>query len=149
LPGELVGDAVVVPVDLDVIVDVDCGQFPVGELVGPFRQRPQRGLVQLFKEAEPGPIQLLEWALVEPLQTLPDAAIGLGHAVEDLVAQVGQNPAFDHLDPSFNFGFVTGLAAPGRQDDALIVRRHLLVGAVELWFVPMRPDHTGLEVVWD
>ena len=51
LADQLVGDAVAVAVDLDVVVDVDGGHLPGGELVGLRRQRPQRRSVDLLEEA--------------------------------------------------------------------------------------------------
>src|SRR5208337_3777805 len=48
LPGQYVGHAVVVAVDLDVIVDVDAGRRPLLELKAFARQWPQRRPVQLL-----------------------------------------------------------------------------------------------------
>jgi hypothetical protein len=58
--GQLVGHGVVVALDLDVIVNVDLGESPRGELVGLLGQWSQRGLVELFEERRARALELLE-----------------------------------------------------------------------------------------
>ena len=50
LCGQLIGNGVVVVIDLDVIVDVDLGCSPRGELVTRRGQRAQRRSVEFFEE---------------------------------------------------------------------------------------------------
>src|SRR5487761_744144 len=49
--GQLIGDAVVVAVDLDVVVYADRHLLPVRELVGGFRQLAQSRTLDLFEPA--------------------------------------------------------------------------------------------------
>ena len=68
LPGQHVGDAVVVEVDLDVIVDVDARRRPVLELKAFLRQRPQRRPVQFLKQAGPTTRPLAKGPLIELME---------------------------------------------------------------------------------
>src|SRR5260370_14477554 len=50
---EAIGHAVIMPVDVDVIVDADPAGAPLGEHIGLDRQRLQRGAVEVFEELTP------------------------------------------------------------------------------------------------
>ena len=65
LPGQHVGHAVVVAVDLDVIVDVDARRRPLLELKAFARQRPQRRPVQLLEQAGTAARALAKRPLIE------------------------------------------------------------------------------------
>ena len=65
LPGQYVGHAVVVAVELDVIVDVDARRRPLLELIAFLRQRPQRRPVQFLEQAGPTTRPLAKGPLIE------------------------------------------------------------------------------------
>lgn len=64
---QLVGHRVVMPVDLDVVVDVHPSLLPLGIDVGLLRQRAQGRAIQAVEGRLSGARQLLERPLVEPL----------------------------------------------------------------------------------
>jgi hypothetical protein len=68
LPGQHVGHAVLVEVELDVIVDVDARRRPLLEFKAFLRQRPQRRPVQLLKQAGPTTRPLAKGPLIELIE---------------------------------------------------------------------------------
>lgn len=90
----------------DVVVDVDRGRLPGGELVRAVRQRPPHRPLQLLEQAAARALELLEGPLVEPLQPLADGEVGLGDRDEAPVAQAGQNPALGDQNSGFDFGLI-------------------------------------------
>ena len=63
------------------------------------------------------------------------------------LAQSGQNPALYHQHARLHLGLVAGLSPSGRDHRHIIVRGHLFVGPVEVWFVAAGAGHAGLQVV--
>ena len=59
LVHELIGDGVVVVFDDDVVIDVDGGVAPLGELIARNRQGTQGGAIELLEERPPGDAELL------------------------------------------------------------------------------------------
>ena len=96
-PGQSVRDGVVVPVDLDVVVDVDPDLLPLGEHVALGGQRAKRRTVELLKQRAPRSRELAERAFVEPFQQPGDGGVELGQREERAVAKRGQDPALDDL----------------------------------------------------
>src|SRR5436305_10175852 len=84
--GEAVGNAVEVPLYIDVVTDADPAHAPLGEHIGLDRQGLERRPVELFeqlpaRDAEPADRPLL----VEPLEQITDRRVQLGEAVEPTV----------------------------------------------------------------
>ena len=73
---QLIGDRVVVPVDLHVVVHVHAHRFPFGVLVGPRRQRPHRRTVQRLEQLTSATGQLLERPRIERLEPLANGLVG-------------------------------------------------------------------------
>ena len=71
LVHELVGDAVVVVLDGDVVVDVDAGIAPLGELVARRGERAQERAVELLEEGAAGDAELAHRARVERAPAAP------------------------------------------------------------------------------
>src|SRR3974390_2162973 len=81
---EAIGDAVVMSVDLDVIIDADAAQAPFAVFVRLARQGLQCGAVDLFKQMTAGDAETAKGALlVESLQHLADRGVELRQAVKD------------------------------------------------------------------
>src|ERR1019366_2780171 len=114
LPGQYVGHAVVVEVELDVIVDVDARRRPVLELIAFLRQRPQRRPVQFLKQAGPTTRPLAKGPLIELMEELADRLVKLGETKELPLPQRRHNPTLDDLYAGFDLGFVTGLVRSRR-----------------------------------
>ena len=97
---------VVVPVDLDVVVDADPRHLSFGVLVASLRQRAQGRLVHLGKSAGAAARQLLEGPLVHIEQQGPQCAIEFIEAEEELEVQPRQHPARNHQHAVFDFRFI-------------------------------------------
>ena len=85
--GQGVGDAVEAAVSLDVVVDVDAGPAPLGVLIAPRGQRPERRTVQILEPARPAAGCLLERPLVERGHKGRDGTSEFAEREERLVAQ--------------------------------------------------------------
>jgi hypothetical protein len=151
LTGELIGNAVVMAVDLEVVIDADLRHLPDAELVGPIRKRLQRRPVETLEQTAAASRQLLEGAVIEPGKPFGNDRIRLGEGEEPEVADAGQAPrgypALGDQDPGFDFGLISGLAWPGRDDGAAVVRGQFLVGTVELGLVAMGAGNADPRVI--
>ena len=80
LPGELIRNAVVVPVDLDVIVDVGADRFPFRQSrsARPAGAAARAGRCSANKEARV-PSRLRNGRLIQPFQQFVDGLIEFGH----------------------------------------------------------------------
>jgi hypothetical protein len=144
---ELVGGAVVVLFELDVVVDIDRGFLPGGEFVGLLRKGLESRLVQFLEKLAAGAFEVFHRPGVELIEQLPDGPVQLGQAEEGVVAQAGQDPALDHLDTDFDFGFVFGLANASRDDRRTVVLSQVMVGGVEIGLVAAGVLDPDLEIV--
>jgi len=85
--AEGVGDRVVVPVELDVVVDIHAGvvvPFADDERLG--RQGPEGGAIQALEELPAASAVQAHRARVQALQQLGDARVERGEGEEPLVA---------------------------------------------------------------
>jgi len=88
-----VRDAVIVPLDFNVIVDVDFGRLPLSKPVARGRQRFQRRLVELREQAGAVAFTLAERPPVEPHQQLGNSLVDLIEGEELAFAQGRDDPA--------------------------------------------------------
>ncbi len=144
---QLVGHAVVVLGDLDVVVDRDPARLPLGQLVALRRQGLQGRPIELLVELAAAGAEALHRPAVELTQLLPDRLVELDEAEKRLIAQGGQDPALGHQDGGLHLRLVAGLAHPGRDDHRPVVRGQLLVGAIDLGLVAARCRDAALEIV--
>src|SRR5205823_1173915 len=145
---EAVGNAVEMPLDIDMVIDADTAHAPFGEHIRLGRQRLERRPVELFeqlpaRDAEPADRSLL----VEPLEQIADLRIQLGEAVEPAIAQTTDQPAFDDQHAGFDFWLIAWPAWPGRQHGGAVVRCHLGIGSVDLRLVQAGLDDGDFGVV--
>ena len=89
------GDAVIVPLDLHMRIDIDPGRPPLGIDVRLGRQRLQRGPIHRVELGLPTAGKFLEGPAIQPVQTGGDRRVELGQAEEGLMPQTGQDPPFD------------------------------------------------------
>ena len=87
--------AVIVPIDIDVIVEGDEALLPLGEDIGCGRQRSHRRPVEGLEDAAPRARQALERAIVELTEQRSDSGVELIETEEALLAQPRQHPAID------------------------------------------------------
>ena len=148
-PGEGVRDGVVVPADLDVVVDVDPDLLPLGEHVALGGQRAKRGAVELLEQRAPRPRELAERARVEPLKELGNRSVELGQREQRAMTKRSQYPALDHLHAYFDLGLVARPSHPRRQHRDPVVAGQVVVGRVGVGLVAMRPAHRRAQIVGD
>ena len=96
--NQLIGNAVVMAIHLDVVIDIDPGRFPFGKDKSMNRKGFEDGFFQGFKETLSGGLEFLKGAVIEKLQLLLDRLIEFCKAEEAPVSQRSQDPAFDLQD---------------------------------------------------
>ena len=121
--GQGVGDAVEAAAGLHVVVDVDSGPAPLGELVAPGGQGPRRRTVQILEPAQAAALGLPERALVERGHERRDGVSEFAEREERLVAQRRHDPALDVLDGGLRLRLVPGLPRPRREHGRPVVGR--------------------------
>jgi len=149
LAAQAVGNAVEVAIEIDVVVNVDAGLFPLGVLIGCFGQGLERGAVQFLEPACAAAGKFAEGTVVQQLKPLPDGGIGLGQGEEGAVPEPGQDETLDDLNAHLHLGLVLGAPDPGRNDGRAVMGCHLGIGGVDLGLVPAGPGHPALQVVGD
>src|SRR5947209_10942993 len=82
LAGELIRNAVVVPVDLDVIIDVRPDRLPFGHHVALGWQRLKSGPVDAFKQRSSRAFAFAERPIIQALQQFLNRLIELGNREE-------------------------------------------------------------------
>jgi len=118
-----------------VVVDVDAGLSPVGELVTASRQWFHRGPVDALERRASAALELLERSGVELLEQLGDRDVERVERMKRTVAQGREDPPLRDQYAPFHFGFVFRLARPrGNHGDAVVLR-HLEIGGVDVRLV--------------
>jgi len=148
-PGELVGDAVVVTVDLDMVVDADSGLFPLGILIGYGRQSFEGRFIEGLEEGFSGGVEFLELAGVEIFQGSEEDLVELPDVEEVMVSQGSQNPALCHKHSGLHFGFVSGMSDASRDHGGSIVLSELQISGVDIRFIPARLADPCFEIIRD
>jgi len=116
LVDQLVGHRVAVPVDDDVIIDVDGAiDLPLADHVGIGRQAAERLALHRFEQGAAAAVAGRRHRLiVERGQLLADGLVELGQREELPVPQRRQQPAAGLQHAAFHRGLVARLARPGR-----------------------------------
>ncbi|VKE35557.1 Uncharacterised protein [Streptococcus pneumoniae] len=135
------------PIDLDVVVDVHPRLLPLGVDVGLLRQGAQRRTIQAVEGRLPGARQLLERALVEPLQQPGDGRVEFIQGEELPIPQCGEDPTLDHLHADFGLGLVARFACPRRHHRHAIVLGQIAVARVDVRLVAVTLAHRAAQVV--
>jgi hypothetical protein len=125
-------------VDLDVIVEADAGQAPLGIDIFAGRQLTKHWTLDGLKQLAPADAEATHRALVDPAQRLADRRIAFGQREKGEVAQPAENIGLSEANPCFDFGLVARFARSRRQDADLVMRRHPGVGAVDLRVIERR-----------
>ena len=145
---EAVGHAVIMPVDIDVIIDADAANAPFGEHIRLDRQRFEWGPVEFFEQLAPRHAEPADRPfIVDPDQQFTDRPVQLRQAVETLVAQAAENPALHDQHAGLHLRLVAWFARPCRQDGGAVMRRHLGIGPVDRRLVEAGFDHGRLGIV--
>ena len=129
--NELVGHAVEVAFDLDMVINVDATGRPMRQDVAGGGQGLQcRAVEPRIARASADP-ELLHRTVVELVEQRPDRAIQGVETEEGLMAQPGENPPLGEEDAVFDRGLVAGLPRAGRDHHGPVVRRQLLIRSIE------------------
>jgi len=148
-PGEWIGDAVVVTIDLDMVVDVDSGLFPLGILVGYGRQSFEGRFIEGLEEGFASGVEFLELAGVEIFQGSGDDLVELPDAKEVMISQRSQNPALCHKHSGLHFGFVPGMPDASGDNGGSIMLSELQVSGVDVRFIPAGLADSCFEIIRD
>ena len=97
---------VVMAVDVDVIIEPDPPQPPLGIFVGLGRQRLQRRAVELEEQIAAADAQAAHRAGIEIGDQLADRLVQLGEREETAVPEARQYPALDHQHADLDLGLV-------------------------------------------
>ena len=146
-PDQAVRHRVEEPVVLDVIVDADAGEPPLGELVLIARQGRQGRALDGLEEVPAGDAEAADDMIVDAVEGTGDGGVGLGEREEGLSPQAAEDAGLGEADPVLDLGLVLGPARSGRQDADAVVRGHHPVAAVELRVVERGLVDPGLQVV--
>nr|POE54667.1 hypothetical protein CFP56_78537 [Quercus suber] len=132
---------------LDVIVEVDPRQPPLGEDVRGCRQRQQGRPLHGLEQGPAGGAEAAHEVGVDALHHGGDGGVALGQGEERLPAQAPQDVALGEADAVLHLGLIARLARTGRQDADAVVVGHHAVGAVDLRIVERRLVDPALQVV--
>ena len=136
LVDELVRDAIGVTRDLDVIVNVHATGLPLGHDVARGGERAERRAVDPLVERAAADAQPLQRAVVEVVEQRPDGRVQRRETEEGLVPQPGEDPPLGHQDHRLDLRLVPGFRGARRDHDGAIVRREILVGAIDAGLIP-------------
>lgn len=146
---KLIGNAVVVSLDIDVVIDIDSGLFPFGILVRCAGQRLEGGPVDCLEELPAGAVHLLELAVVQLGELLSNGLIQLPQAEEALVSQGGGDPSLRDQDRRFHLGLVPGFSGPCGDDHSRVMPCHVMVGGIYIGFVAAGSGDPAFEIIRD
>ena len=144
-----VGSAVIVALDLDVVIDVDARFLPFGERVAVGWQAAQRRPVERLEPGAAAALELAKSAGIEPVQQFRDRGVQIGQVEERAFAQDGQDPPFHQKHTRLGLRLVPGFAHARRNDSDAVMSRHLLIGRIQVRFVPAGTADRALQVVGD
>ncbi len=145
-----VGHRVKVAVHLHVIVDMDLGLLPAGQLVAVGGKRRKSGFFLGEEEllSRPGPASL-EGTAVEIVQQTPDRLVQRDEVEEGPRPEPGQDPAGDQLDRLLCGSLVLWTFDTRWKNRRRIMLRHLPVGLVGEGLVEIGGGDAALEVIGD
>ena len=132
---------------LNVVVDADAGQMPLGILEIVLRQRSHHRTLDRLEQLGAAHADAAHLAVVHPLHRHGDGGVALRQGKERHVAQAADDVGLGEAHPRLHGGLVARAPRPGRQDADAIVRRHRAIAAVHLRVVERRLVHSALEVV--
>ena len=138
---------VIVPVDVDVIIETDPPQTPFGIFVRFGRQGLQRRFVEFKEQIAAADAEAAHRPGIEIGDEFGDRLVQLAKREEAAVPETRQNPSFDHQHTDFDLGFVARFARPCRQDRRAVMGRQIEIGPVETRLVPVGAGDADLWVV--
>ncbi len=147
LAHQTMGNAVKMVVHLNVVIDMDPGFDPEGELVRGLGQRQHRRPVELFETAAPTAGEFAEGAVVQQFQPLPDGGVGLSQTEEGTMTKPGQDKALGDQHTPFDLGLVLGTANASGDDGGAVMVGTFGVAGIEVRLVAAGLGDPGAQVV--
>ena len=145
--NELIRSAVEVVLHRHVIVNVDLGLGPVGQLEGGGRQRQKPAFFQRLKPTVARAFQLLKGLRVQLGQERAEGGVQLAQVEKPLVAQRRQNLPLGNEHGPLDLGLVPRFFDARGNDHGAIVFGHFLVTAVQQRFITTRTNDPGLKII--
>ena len=110
--------------DLDVIVDADTGEMPLGIFVVVLRQRLHKRPFDRLEQLASAHAKAPHLAAVHPLHGVGDGGVALSQGEERDVAQPAKDIGLCKAYPRFDRGLIPRAFRPGWQDADAVMRRH-------------------------
>ena len=95
LPGQGMGHGIVMPGDLNMVIEAGPALLPLGVFASLGGQRLQGRAFQLLEQPPAAGAQVFALPIVQFLEQFTDGLVGLGQGEEAAVAQAGQDAALD------------------------------------------------------
>ena len=86
LTGELIGNAVVMPVDLDVVIDVGADGFPIGHHIAFGRQRLKSGPIHFDEQRSASAVAFAKSTMIQLFEQFVDGLVQFRQREEPLDA---------------------------------------------------------------
>ena len=135
------------PVDLDVVVEVDPDLLPCGQFVVGRRERLELGPVPEVEEFPPRLPVLPHDPVVQLGKLLGHGRVEFFKGEEPPVPQGGQDPSLDVLDRHLGLGLVPGFSGAGWDDRHAVMLGQFLIRWIDVGVVTTGLGDAGLEVV--
>ncbi len=141
----LIGAGVVLCIHADVVVVLNCGNSPCGQLERMSGQRKQKELLFL-KRGSSAPVFLLKGLMIEPIEPVPYSFVQLAKRKKLLVPQGCEYKCRNNPHRAFHGGLILRGSRTGRNDGRAVVLGHFPVGTVDDQFIPCVFRYAGFEV---
>ena len=133
LTGKKVGHGVKMLFEVDMIIEANPAYLPFSKDISLDRKRPQRGIVELFKQLSPcAPNAAQNTFLVQIVEEFANRFVHVSKALEDAVTQPTLQPALHDANRRLDFRLVARPAWPRGKNRAAVMCRHPGVGAIDL-----------------
>src|SRR5271157_2812208 len=142
----LIGAGVVLCIHADVVVVLNCGNSPCGQLERMSGQRKQKELLFL-KRGSSAPVFLLKRLMIELVQSVPYSFIQLSKRKKLLVSQSCEYKCRNNPYRAFDSGFILRGSRTGGNDCRSVMFGHFLVGTVNDQFIPCVFRYTRFQVI--
>jgi hypothetical protein len=118
---QLVRDAVIVVVHLDVIIDIDPGALPIGIDIGMNREGFENGFFERFEQEPASRFEFLKGTVIESLELFGDGLLELAETEEGSVSERSEDPVLDLKHSGFDLSLILGFGDPGRNNDRSVM----------------------------
>ena len=147
LLAQLMGDAVVAPLELHVVVDVCPYLLALSHLEAQRRQCAHRWSVNGLECLLTIAFEFLKGPLVEVIDELGDGVVELNQAEECTIAQARQDPPLRDQHADFDLGLALGFSGRGRNHDHVVVLGQIVERLIDIGVVAVRPRNGAAKLI--